>query len=127
MCFLECRKSNLTPSKRNLTCLRASSAQPATLASPDQHPETTESPQTVPRELPDSHSHSHTHTATGTATITENSHSHSYTAISAGLGIENISYPQAWIWKKSHIRRPGYSKNLISTGLDMEKLSYPQA
>ena len=108
--LLECRKSNLTPSKRNLTCLRASSAQPATLASPAQHPETTESPQTVPRELPDSHSHSHTHTATGTATITENSHSHSYTAISAGLGIENISYPRAWIWKKSHIRRPGYGK-----------------
>ena len=35
--------------------------------------------------------------------------------------MEKISYPQAWIWKKSHICRPGYRKKIISVGLDMEK------
>ena len=46
--------------------------------------------------------------------------------------MEKISYPQAWIWKKSHIcrpgyrkknhiRGPGYGKNLIFAGLDMDK------
>ena len=71
--------------------------------------------------------------------------------------MEKISYLQAWIFKKSHIhrpgyghilisaglkdlifagldmenkyhiRRPGYRKHLISAGLDMKKNSYPQA
>jgi hypothetical protein len=34
---------------------------------------------------------------------------------------KNISYPQAWVQKTSHIRGPGYGKNLISAGLDMDK------
>jgi len=47
--------------------------------------------------------------------------------ISTGLDMEKISYLQAWIWRKSHIHRPGYGKNLISAGLGIENISYPRA